>query len=90
MLESNWSATLATLRPSFSVTFSHLIDRVVGYGINSDTVNKEKNGKILPVINKETKYIHGNYQRKPKINQNQTFIIGISQSVNISHRKTFF
>lgn len=47
MLESNWSATLATFRPSFSVTFSHLIDRVVGCGINSDTVNKEKNGKIL-------------------------------------------
>lgn len=76
MLESNWSATLATLRPSFSVTFSHLIDKVVGCGINLDTVNKENNGKILTLINKDTKCTfvsakrnkfnlqHGDYQKK--------------------------
>lgn len=69
MLESNWSATLATLRPSFSVTFSHLIDRVVGCGINSDTVNKETNGKILAVINE----MHFCQAKRNKYNFKQTW-----------------
>lgn len=53
MLVSNWSATPVTLRPSFSVTFSHL-------------VNMEENRKILAVINKDTKYTFVSAERNGK------------------------